>query len=385
MIDLKKKVILFGPIGDYGGRELETGFIAKSLTSNYEVTICSTGNLSTKSQVFDFVSKAQVCTLNDLVYEDNLRIRIATFFSWIKNKCKMPISFYVKSKFNKRFLNVDEAIKHQIVNQIKNSNCILICAQLSSNYVEFIINCGYQFEKPIFFRTTGTIKKLDENQFDYLKKVTQFIHHSKANAFNLNDQIALPYVIIDQCAYNEKALIAIKPLEHKVTTYITIARLEKEKNIEIVIEAFLKTKENGDQLYVVGDGIELSNLKKIASGEKAVIFTGFVMNKELKDYLKISDCVIISHYDFETGPLTGIEAMAAGKIIISAKTGAMPERLPNNKFWFDNSVDALVLEIENVKKLNAVEVKEISKINREIYQRNFSELCISEAYNTVFK
>ena len=45
-----KKVLLIGPFEDYGGREIDTAFIASSLYENFEVSICSTGNITKKSQ-----------------------------------------------------------------------------------------------------------------------------------------------------------------------------------------------------------------------------------------------------------------------------------------------------------------------------------------------
>ena len=383
MTKFKKKILLIGPIGDFGGRELETGFIAKSLSANFDIIICSTGNLSTKSQVFDFVHPSQVYSLNNFVYSQNLRIRIASFFSWIKNNRKLPIRFYVKSKYAKKFLGIEKHIKKQIEIQIKKSDCVLICAQLSSNYIETIIGFAYQFEKPIFFRTTGTIEKLTKNQSEYLRKVAQFIHHSEANALNLNSQEKLPYVVIDQCAYNEQSLLQIELLKKKVTTFITIARLEKEKNIDVVIKAFLKIKENGDKLIVVGNGSELKNLKELAFGEESILFTCFVPNAELNNYLGKSDCVIISS-DYEAGPLTGIEAMAAGKIIISAKIGAMPERIPENEFWFSNTVGDLIQQMQKVKKMEEDQITAISTQMRKRYQENYSGKCIEASYNNFF-
>jgi glycosyltransferase involved in cell wall biosynthesis len=375
-----KKILIIGPIGDFGGREIECGFIAKSLSKKFDVYICSTGNLSAKSQVFDFVSSLKVFSITDLVYKNDLSVRISSFFSWIKNCCKSPVSFYVKSKFNKGCLNIENKIQNQIKNQVENSDCILICAQLSSNYIEIIINHAYQFNKPVFFRTTGAIGKIEKKTCSYLIKVTQFIHHSEKNAFNLNSQENFPYVIIDQCAYNEQSLLQIEQLEKKVTTFITIARLVKEKNIDVVIKAFLKIKENGDQLFVVGDGLELKALQELAFGEPSVIFTGFVSNIDLTDFFRISDCVVISHCDGETGPLTGIEAMAAGKLLLSAKTGAMPERLPNNEFWFDNSIDDLVIQMQKVKEMDAIKVAVISAYNRKRYLESYSEVIIRQAY-----
>ena len=49
-----KKILIIGPIGDFGGRELMTGFIANVLSEIYHVEVCSTVAISNKTQVKEF-------------------------------------------------------------------------------------------------------------------------------------------------------------------------------------------------------------------------------------------------------------------------------------------------------------------------------------------
>ncbi len=382
---MQKKILIIGPIGDFGGRELEAGFIAKSLEKNFEVTICSTGDLTMKSQVFDFVKKEQVCLVKRMAFKNNLILKISSFLSFLKNKRKLPVFFFVNNEINKRYFKVDEKIKNEIRNIISKHDLIFICAQLSSNYTEEIINYSYSIRKPILFRTTGAIKKSNNANFDYLKKVTQFIHHSEVNAEKLNSQMLLPYVIIDQCAYSESKFLKISTINNKVKTFVSISRLVKEKNIDVVINAFNRINDKSAKLYIVGDGPEKNNLEQIAQKNPSILFTGFTPNQELDRYLTLSDVLIVSYYDEETGPLTGIEAMASGRLIISAKTGAMIERLPFNPFWFDNDVESLLNQINKVFALNENETIQISQQNRERYVKYYSEEKISKQYLELVK
>ena len=73
---MKKKILFIGPIGDFGGRELETGFMAKSLSNDFDIEILSTGNLTLNSQIFDFVPTEIVQTLNECIYKNSFRFRI---------------------------------------------------------------------------------------------------------------------------------------------------------------------------------------------------------------------------------------------------------------------------------------------------------------------
>ncbi|OOG65786.1 hypothetical protein B0E44_15520 [Flavobacterium sp. A45] len=234
--------------------------------------------------------------------------------------------------------------------------------------------------KKVLFRTTGTITFSD---YDFIDSVDCFIHHSQKNVEQIEMRTKHKYVIIDQCAYNEKSFFDIPFVNNKVTHFLTLARLEKEKNIDIVIKAFLKAKKENDVLYVVGDGTEIENLKDIAKNEKNIIFTGFIKNNELQKYFSLVDCVIIPYYKLETGPLTGIEAMAASRLIISATTGAMQQRLPFNSYWFNNSIDELGEQILLIKDLTSEQVLTLSQKIRDRYMEEYSVENIGNQYLTI--
>ncbi|KAB1067025.1 glycosyltransferase family 4 protein [Tamlana haliotis] len=375
-----KKILIIGPIGDFGGRELEAGFIADSLKNNAEILICSTGVISNDSQVFNFVNRKQVVSLKALVFDRNFLIKLFTYFSWLKNNVKGSPLLYLSNKVNKKYFNLNKLVKRELEQMVQNSDVVIICAQLTSNYVKTIIISANKLKIPVFFRTTGTIKSINLSQSNYLELVTQFIHHSKKNAFNLNSQMNLPYKVIDQCAFNEKELLKIPLISKKVKKYLVLGRIEKEKNIDIIIRAFLKVKEKGDLLYIIGAGSELLNLKELSRNNDFIIFTGFVNYQSLKTYFHIADAVVIASKE-ETGPLVGIEAMAGGKIIISTKVGAMPDRLiETNAFWFEQDVDSLTRQLKRVKNLTSLEVLQISKTNRGRYLENYSLSILKSNY-----
>lgn len=378
MKEHKKRILIIGPIGDFGGRELETGFIASVLSENYEVSICTTGLLTSSSQVFEFNKKQKVFSLKYLVYKKFKSLRFLAFVSYLKNKKKKKKSYYVNNLWAKKYFDYKKKVKHTLTEIIKEYDLIFISGQLSSDYIKFVIEKGTALNKKIVFRTTGTIQQ-DQN-FTFLNQVDLFIHHSENNANRLEIENH-NYTIIDQCAFNENKLKQIPSVNNKVNFFLTLGRLEKEKNIDIVIKSFLKIKSKDDVLYVIGTGTELDNLIKIANNDNAVIFIGFVPNNQLEYYFSKVDCVIISHSNLETGPLTGIEAMASGKLLISAKTGAMPERLKDiSTLWFNNSVESLSEQMIKIKKLDDFEAFNISNQIRSRYLQEYSKDVIASKY-----
>ena len=181
-------------------------------------------------------------------------------------------------------------------------------------------------------------------------------------------------------------MLKVPPVNHEVKKFLTLARLEKEKNVDEVIKAFLKVKSDDDVLYVVGDGTEIQNLKRIAENEKSVIFTGFIKNHDLYQYFSEVDCIIIPYYKLETGPLTGIEAMASARIIISTRTGAMPERMDGtlNDFWFDyNNFESFKEVFSKVKSLDKIQIHNLSKSLQERYKEEYSIYKIGNNYQNV--
>ena len=100
---MKKRITIIGPIGDYGGRELETGFIAKTLSDeDHEVSVISTTFCTPKSQIFDFIEKSQLQVLDEIVLKKSILFRFLAQLSQKKDGDKNPLAFYASNKFSKQ-------------------------------------------------------------------------------------------------------------------------------------------------------------------------------------------------------------------------------------------------------------------------------------------
>lgn len=375
---VRKKIVIFSPVGKFGGRELETGFIASVLGEKHDVKVISTGSYFKNSQVNIFKKNFIYTGLNKLILEKNNKVKLAIKIVSLFGRENSPNS--LSGPKIKKTLKIESKKQQVIKNEIINSDLVFICAQISSSYLSDIINSSIQNRKPVLFRTTGRIDKLnyDTKTIENLNYVTKFIHHSFLNSKGLNMLKKHRFNIVDQCSYNERKLLKIATLNKQVKNYVTISRLVENKNIDIVIKAFNKVKEDGEKLFIVGDGNYIDELKGIAGND--VIFKGFISNNKIDEILTICECVIVSHYDLETGPLTGVEAMSSGKIIISAKTGAMPERLPFNSFWYNGDQEELEKQIINVRKLSINKVTSISRNVRTRYLEEYSCKSITDKY-----
>lgn len=377
---MKPKILIIGPIEDFGGRELEAGFVASVLKEEFEVSVLSTGNLTSKSQFHEIVDEIKITSLKKLLFERNIFLRPATLLSYLKNRKKEPAFFYINNKINSRHIKEKEnAILKEV---IQNYDLIFIIAHLQTLRTKEIIQFSKEFKKPVVFRTTGEIE-LSIEAPSYLKMVTLFLHHSLVNANKLHGKLKNDnYVIIDQNSYTESHLLKIPVINKKVKRFVAIARLAPEKNLFNLISFFQDSCENDDELLIVGTGILYPKLYELIQESRNIKLIGHLSIFELNNIYDNMDCAIIPAYT-EAGPLVGIDAMAAGKIILSTEVGAMPDRLENtyNDFWFKpEEKKSFQHQFNRIKNLSPSEAYAIGDENRRKYIQKYSKKEISGKY-----
>ena len=379
-----KKVLLFGPIGDFGGREVEAGFIAKVLSAHYQVAVCSTEPISRKSQVFTFNSQLEVFSLNDLLCKRFFSMRLLAVMNFLFNGGKGMWSKQAQNSISKKYFGYQTKINAVRDRLLATQDLIFICGQLSSNYVKEVVEFAYKNHKKVIFRTTGTIS--NATHYPYLDQVDCFIHHSLSNAAKIKHLTAYRYEIIDQCAFNETALLQIKPGAQGCRKFLVLTRLSHEKGLDQIIEYFLRVCTADDVLYIAGNG-SLEDTLKDKYQNPNICFLGFVAGEKLVSTFATVDCLIIPSPE-ESGPLVGIEAMCAGKVILSTKVGAMPERLhaTANNFWYDyGDFESFAKAFEAVRSMTAEDQLLIFNSLRERYQSNYTIRHIGEQYQNIVK
>ncbi len=108
-----------------------------------------------------------------------------------------------------------------------------------------------------------------------------------------------------------------------------IGRVDPEKKIELVIEAFEKARKNipKTELIIVGDGVDKVRLKKLVSDfglGSSVKFLGRVLPPDLYELYKVGD-VFATASEIETQGIVLIEAAASGLPLIAVDAGAVAE------------------------------------------------------------
>ena len=159
------------------------------------------------------------------------------------------------------------------------------------------------------------------------------------------DKHRLPYTIIpniielDNSHYRERP--ALKPL------FICTRAHEPLYNIPCILRAFQNTLTELPEatLTLVGDGSQHERLIQMADemGLRNVTFTGRVDNSEIYHYLDEAD-IMLSAPKVDNMPVSILEGMNAGLLVISSNVGGVPYMIEDGK-------TGLLFESDNVTQL----------------------------------
>lgn len=173
----------------------------------------------------------------------------------------------------------------------------------------------------------------------------------------------------DTTEIKEKYSIPDKPV------LLYAGRLDPEKHLEEVLEAVAIAVKKIDFCFVVvGKGTSKTCLEKISDKlgiTDKVIFTGFVPDKDLPYFYKLSRCFIIASIA-ELLSLCTLQAMASGLPIISVNAGALGELVKdkmNGYLYNEGDIIAIVQSIEDMITNDDLYAK-MSKKSLEYVQRH---------------
>lgn len=144
----------------------------------------------------------------------------------------------------------------------------------------------------------------------------------------------------------------------RINNFIFIGSITPRKGLDLLLSAIAKVKTAGYNvtLAVVGGFYDDIYKKKIFSQidklniSEIVNFEGWQKQDRVLELLKNSDCLVLPSYQ-ETLPVSILEALAMGKIVVSSDVGGCPEMIQNNVngFLFNKGdVDDLTTVLLNI-------------------------------------
>jgi len=175
-----------------------------------------------------------------------------------------------------------------------------------------------------------------------------------------------------------------------VFRFISVANLKKSKRVDLTIRAFaeeFKDKENFE-LYIVGSGEELKNLKTLAlelKVEDKVKFLGTIERKDMPMVLNKAKVFVLPS-EFETFGVSYIEALACGLPIIATKCGGPEDFFRDDLgYMIDlNDLEALKKAMRSLsEKINEYNREEISNYVKEKFSSELITKELIELFNEV--
>ena len=322
--------------------------IYKEIKDEFEINIFSIWRYYPK--IFDFTKKAR--NANRLSYTDKItieelnifRIPIKAFPKRIESKISIVQAANIIDKILCKIDFIPEkVICHTIIPSL------LIGKNIAKKYSIPIIICFHNSDyNKIRNKKYLNLYLSNCNGFVFrsFKIKEYFVHCMNKSKLLFDDKkmfLLLSGFKYDEIKENRDKLC--NKAKKKNLEFITVSNLNsKNKNIDVIIKAFLKFNKHDTRLKIIGDGKYLEKYKKIAKPrENHILFLGELSRKEVFNHLENADVFILVSKK-ETFGLVYLEAMLKGCIVVGSKNEGIDGYIKDN-------MNGYLVESNNIEKL----------------------------------
>jgi len=199
----------------------------------------------------------------------------------------------------------------------------------------------------------------------------------RGNHFTIYNALPKSFKIID----------APKEYSGQITVGV-VSRLESIKGMDLVVPAFVKvhSASPNTRLIIVGDGSLRQLMEKQAEDaglNDAVEFVGRQPQNALPDYYRKIDILLMPSRSEGFG-LTAIEGMAAGCVVVAARTGGLPEvikdgevgllHIPESVEDMAGKIEILLSDRTAMARLSASAAQYVKRFSFDTYSESFNNL-----------
>ena len=175
-----------------------------------------------------------------------------------------------------------------------------------------------------------------------------------------------------------------------------VGRLDREKSVERVIEAFgsVALAVSGARLLLVGQGSHEVALRRFAASSpahSAIRFAGSVAREDLPPYYQAADLVLMPTHELEGFGLVTVEALACGTPVLGTPVGAIPEvlaRLDSALLTDGSDATALAAGIRRILRRfrdQPGEQERLSRKARSLVEKDYNWDRRSEQLETILQ
>lgn len=118
----------------------------------------------------------------------------------------------------------------------------------------------------------------------------------------------------------------------RFTKFAYVGNLLETKGIFYLVEAFTTLDDNRLQLHIIGPGSDdvLARIRSIAKGklDRQIFLYGRLPNEQAVEIIRSMDAVVLpTYFRYEAFPISILEAMSLGKLVITCPRAAIPDML----------------------------------------------------------
>lgn len=156
--------------------------------------------------------------------------------------------------------------------------------------------------------------------------------------------------------------------------FLYCGRLSREKGVHTLIEAF--SRDSNLHLKVTGTGPLENELRAKAASAANIEFCGYRTGEDLSSLLRNCCCVIVPSEWYENNPLSIIEAYSAGKPVIGAAIGGIPEIVREGEtgyLFLPSDAEGLLAAAQRLAALSDEDYASLSAGSRRFFEDHFTE------------
>ena len=165
--------------------------------------------------------------------------------------------------------------------------------------------------------------------------------------------------------------------EHPNFNIVNVARAEKVKGQDLLLQALKQLNNANVHLFIAGDGSQLRSLKdltqKLNLGPQ-VTFQGFMTHKQLKNLYRRMDLAVLTSYS-ESFPLVLLEASDNLLPLLSTAVGDISMMIPDKEHGFVakvGEIDSICSALKQAVNTPKTQLREMAQLEKNYVERHFS-------------
>jgi len=189
----------------------------------------------------------------------------------------------------------------------------------------------------------GDLPVYGKDHFDKFERASFIAVVTEALQKQVRENIPLPNLrlpVIRMGVDTETFVPLARTANTDILRLVTVARLAECKGHRFALQALAEARKEGIQFIytIVGAGEERENLEALTASlglADAVKFTGTASEDEVRGHLQAADIFLLTSVGIgEAAPVSVMEAMACGLVVISSIIGGTPEMIVDNEDGF---------------------------------------------------